>query len=56
MNDQIMNVILSKDEFNTTPDEIVLKLRKSEDYQTLFKEAYYVYTTPITIGTVKSSL
>jgi len=56
MNDQIMNVILSKDEFNTTPDEIVLKLRKSEDYQTLFKEAYYVYSTPITIGTVKSSL
>lgn len=56
MNDQIMNVILSKDEFNTTPDELVLKLRKSEGYQTLFKKAYYVYDTPITIGTVKSSL
>jgi len=56
MNDQIMNVILSKDEFNTTPDEIVLKLRKSEAYQALFKVAYYAQTTPITIGTVKASL
>ena len=56
MNDQIMNVILSKDEFNTNPDEIVLKLRKSEAYQALFKTAYYAHSTPITIGTVKSSL
>ena len=56
MNDQIMNVILSKDEFNTNPDEIVLKLRKSEAYQALFKAAFYAHETPITISSVKSSL
>lgn len=56
MNDQIMNVILSKDEFNTTPDEIVFKLRSSEAYQTLFKAAFYAHKTPITISSVKSSL
>jgi len=56
MNDQIMNVILNKDEFNTTPDEIVLKLRRSDTYQKLFKAAYFAHGTPITISTVKSSL
>jgi cytochrome c peroxidase len=56
MNDQIMNVILSKDEFNTSPDEIVYKLKKSKGYQKMFKDAYFAHDTPITIGNIKSSL
>lgn len=56
MNDQILNVILSHQEFNTTPDEVVEKLRQSQGYQQLFKKAFYAQNEPITIGTVKSSL
>jgi cytochrome c peroxidase len=56
MNDQIMSVILSKEEFNTTPEEIVSKLKQSEDYKTLFDKAFYSHQQPISIGTVKASI
>ncbi len=56
MNDQIENVILSKDEFNTNQDEIISKLKKNEVYKSLFKEAYYAHNEPISLGTLKSSL
>lgn len=56
MNDQIMNVILSENEFNTTPEEIVGKLKQSKDYKKLFQKAYYSHDQPISIGTVKSSI
>jgi cytochrome c peroxidase len=46
MNDQIMNVILSKEEFNTTPEEIVGKLKQSEAYKQLFKKVFYAYQQP----------
>ena len=56
MNDQIMNVILSENEFNTTPEEIVGKLKQSTAYQELFDRAFYSHDQPISIGTVKSSI
>ncbi|MGC6432597.1 MAG: cytochrome-c peroxidase [Crocinitomicaceae bacterium] len=56
MNDQIENVILNKDEFNTNQDEMVDKLKSKKHYQRLFKEAYFAHSEPITLGTIKSSL
>lgn len=56
MNDQIENVMLSKDEFNTNQDEMVAKLKSKKHYQTLFKEAYFTHSEPISLGTIKSSL
>jgi len=56
MNDQIENIILNKDEFNTNQDEMVNKLKSKKHYQNLFKEAYFAHSEPITLGTIKSSL
>lgn len=56
MNDQIENVMLSKDEFNTNQDEMVAKLKSNKNYQTLFKEAYFAHSEPISLSTIKSSI
>lgn len=56
MNDQIMHVILDSKEFNTTAEEMVNKLKQSNEYVTLFRQAYPGFKEPVNLAAIKSSL
>lgn len=56
LNDQISNVIISHDEFATSDQEIVEKLRQSSEYQNLFKIAFSSFDQPISPATIKTSI
>jgi len=56
LNNQIMHVFENANEFNTSSEEIIQKLKQSEEYKRLFKKAFSSFDEPISLGNIKSAL